>query len=246
METVSPDSVSEQGSVSKPSGNESGKPAANPAVVLADLSELRKIVAPALVTIRQSHGRGTGFVIDGGLVVTAYHVAPLGEKPTVIYDSGEKATVTDWVAYDDLRDIAVLRTNAKGNPVSLALASSLPIKGTPVASFRPGECEIQGTVTEVHESETWGTGAKLEMLCTTLNAVPGWSGGPVVTLHGEVVGLNCRTDGPLFQVHGLKIATGSAAAPATAVIRLLLITNLGEMIQTEPKNAEYRRKRAGL
>jgi tetratricopeptide (TPR) repeat protein len=212
----------------------------------ADLSELQKMVTPALVTIRRHNSRGTGFVIEGGLVVTAYHVCPLDAEATVVYDSGEQAPVTAHVAYDDLRDVAILQTRCEGHPLALKLASSLPAKGTLIASFKPGDGEIQGTMIEVETHETLGTGTKVEMLRSTLNAVPGWSGGPVVNMRGEVVGLNCRLDGSLFDAKFLKIATGSAAAPVTAVNRLLQIVNLSVKITSQPNNAKYRQERAAL
>ena len=56
---------------------EDGNPEADPVPsALVDLSALRQKVLPALVTVHRGPGRSTGFVIEGGLVVTAYHVAP--------------------------------------------------------------------------------------------------------------------------------------------------------------------------
>ncbi len=142
--------------------------------------------------------------------------------------------------------MAILRTHCEGHPLALKLATTLPTKGTLIASFKPGEGEIQGTVIDIETHETLGTGTKVEMLRSTLNAVPGWSGGPVVNTKGEVVGLNCRLDGSLFDAKGLRIATGSAAAPVTVVNRLLQIVNLSEKIRSQPRKAEYRRERAAL
>jgi tetratricopeptide (TPR) repeat protein len=212
---------------------------------LVDLLELRTMVLPALVTINRGHGRGTGFAIGGGLVVTAYHVTPQGDEATVVYQDGERAAVAEHVACDAARDLAVLRTNTKRERQTLRLAASLPAIGARVAAFKPGGGALQGTVTGIGKSMVLGRSAGCEMLRTTLNAVPGWSGGPVVNMQGEVVGINSTTDGPLFDAtQGLKIATGSAAVPVTVLETLLAIVKLSEDIRSEPNNAAHRRDRA--
>jgi len=58
---------------------------------------LREKVLPSLVIIQLDDGRGTGFVIEKGLVVTAYHVAPKGRKATVVFHDGERAQVVGKV-----------------------------------------------------------------------------------------------------------------------------------------------------
>ncbi|MGA2254920.1 MAG: tetratricopeptide repeat protein, partial [Thermoguttaceae bacterium] len=200
----------------------------------------------ALVTIYRGSSRGSGFVIEGGLVVTAYHVAPQGQKATVVFRDGEKAVVMEHVTVDVFRDLAVLRTDTKKERQALKLAASLPATGARVAAFKPFGGELQGTVTGIGKSEMPGETARCDMLRTTLNAVPGWSGGPVVNMEGEVVGVNSKLDGSLFESRGLKIATGSAAVPVTVLEPLLAIVKLTKAIQSEPQNAEHRRDRAAL
>ena len=153
---------------------EDGNPEADSARPgLADLSALRQKVLPALVTIYRGNGRGTGFLIEGGLVVTAYHVAPQGQRATVVFQDGEKASVTEHVTFDIARDLAVLRTDTKKDRQPLRLAASLPATGAQVAAFKPGGGELQGTVMGIGKSEMPGETASCDMLRTTLNAVPG-------------------------------------------------------------------------
>ncbi len=42
------------------------------------------------------------------------------------------------------------------------------------------------------KSKIPGEAAECDVLRTTLNTVPGWSGGPVVNMQGEVVGINTK------------------------------------------------------
>ena len=68
----------------------------------------------------------------------------------------------------------------------------------------------------------------------------------MVNMEGEVVGVNSRLDGSPFESQGLKIATGSAAVPVTALEPLLAIVSLTKAIKSEPKNAAHCRDRAAL
>jgi tetratricopeptide (TPR) repeat protein len=211
-----------------------------------DLSALQQKVLPAVVTVELRNGRGTGFVIEGGLVVTAYHVASPGQKATVIFHDGERASVVECVSYDAVRDVAVLRTQSKRERQPLKLAASLPEIGAQVAAFKPGGGELQGTVAEIGKGHILGQTTPCDMLRTTLNAVPGWSGGPVVNMEGEVVGITSRLDGSLFESKGLQISTGSAAVPVTVLQQLLAIEKLSKEIRSEPNNAAHLRERAAL
>ena len=213
---------------------------------LTDQSALSQKVRPALVTIFQGRRRGTGFVIEGGLVATAYHVAPAGEKATVVFQDEVKALVLEHVAVDVAKDLALLRTDSKTIRQPLRLATSLPEIGTHVAAFKPGGGELHGTVTAIGKRDIPGATAGCDMLRSTLNAVPGWSGGPVVNMDGDVVGVNSSLDGSPFESKGLKIATGSAAAPVTELNHLLAIVKLSEAIRSAPNDLKSRRDRAAL
>ncbi len=211
-----------------------------------ELSALQQRVLPAIVTIERRNGRGTGFVIEGGLVVTAFHVAPPGQKATVVFHDGERASVVEYVSFDAVGDVAVLRTESTRERQPLKLAASLSAIGAHVAAFKPGGGELQGTVTEIGKGHILGQTTPCDMLRTTLNAVPGWSGGPVVNMEGEVVGITSRLDGSLFEAHGLRISTGSAAVPVTVLRQLLAVARLSKEIQSEPNEPEHRRERAAL
>src|SRR5208337_4602331 len=118
----------------------------------------------------------------------------------------EQAQVVEHVISDAVRDLAVLRTDTKKERQPLKLAASLPAIGSQVAAFKPGGGELQGIVTAIGKTKIPGETAECDMLQTTLHAVPGWSGGPVVNMEGEVVGVNCRLNGSLFESQGLRIA----------------------------------------
>jgi tetratricopeptide (TPR) repeat protein len=213
----------------------------------ADVSGLREKVQPSLVTIEREDGRGTGFVIENGLVVTAYHVVPDGRKSTVIFQDGERAEVAGYFAYDPRHDVAVLRSNSKRTRKPLGLAPSLPAAGEPVASFRPGGGELLGKVMDAGNAEPRKFVAGRDFLRTTLNAVPGWSGSPVVNMQGQVVGVVSCAEGAHFKAAWIHfIGTGTGIVPVTTLRALLGFRYLDEAIQLDPGNAQRYHERANL
>jgi len=107
-------------------------------------------------------------------VVTAYHVAPQGQKATVVFhQDGERALVIEHDAFDAAMNIAVLRTDAKRERRPLRLASSPPTNGSQVAAFKPGGGELQGIVTGFGRGMISGESARSEMLLTTLKCRSG-------------------------------------------------------------------------
>jgi tetratricopeptide (TPR) repeat protein len=210
-------------------------------------SSLRQKVLPSIVTIQSDGGRGTGFVIENGLVVTAYHVAPTGQKTTVVFQDGERAKVVEHIACDPERDLAVLRIDTKRKLEPLELAGALPAVGEPVASFQPGGGELRGEVLDSGDEEVVLRIAGQVILRTTLKAVPGWSGSPVVNMEGRVVGIAIVLDGATFKAVGIHyIGSGTGAVPVTVLRALLGIPQLDEAIRLHPGSAERYHDRASL
>jgi tetratricopeptide (TPR) repeat protein len=217
----------------------------------ADISGLRDKVLPALVTVVTDHGWGTGFVIWNGLVVTAGHVVPRGCEATVVFKDGERAKVMEHLMYDSARDVAVLRIETKRKLELLELASALPAAGDPVVSFKPGGGELRGVVMRVGRDEILQSVDRRPMFRTTLRVSPGWSGSPVVSMEGKVVGIHSVSYGPLLFVGGFhSIGTAGTTAgevPVTVIRELLVlaILRINEAIRLNPDSADRYHHRAG-
>ncbi len=140
---------------------------------------------------------GSGLIVsDDGYIATNYHVIADGKEDTieVHLNNGKKFKGDDVaiVGKDTLTDMAVLKINAKdlttapwGNSDDLQIGEWVLALGNPF--------ELSGSVTQgiVSAKHRVIRKAVLEDLIQTTAVInPGSSGGPLVNLKGDVVGIN--------------------------------------------------------
>lgn len=171
-----------------------------------------KKVTPAVVSITttqnvqdffgrvfEEEGGGTGFIVtNDGLVLTNKHVAEAGTNLTVLADDG-KTYEAKVVAKDPTNDLAILKIDASGLPVvDLGNSDDLQI-GQWIIAVGNALGQFQNTVTvgviSARERQLIaggnGTQEQLNNLLQTDAAInAGNSGGPLVNLAGQVVGIN--------------------------------------------------------
>jgi len=170
-----------------------------------------KKVVPAVVSITSSsnvtdlfgrivsqEGGGTGFIItNDGLILTNKHVAQSGENLMVLTADG-KNYQAKVVALDPTNDLAILKIDASGlSVVDMGDSDSLAVGQWVIAIGNA--LELQNTVTvgviSARERQlTAGSGSSQEQLNNLLQTDAainlGNSGGPLVNLAGQVVGIN--------------------------------------------------------
>ena len=156
-------------------------------------------------TVEQEQGGGTGFVITSdGLIATNRHVADIdGAKYSVITADGKKFDA-DVVSKDPVYDFAILRIDAKGLPtVEFGDSDELEI-GQRVIAVGNTLGEFQNSVTvgvlsgkERTIEATNQSGSSVQsidnLLQTDAAINEGNSGGPLVNLRGQVIGINTAT-----------------------------------------------------
>jgi S1-C subfamily serine protease len=176
--------------------------AVNPAVVT--VTNLQKPVNPNTGQPETGQdmpvGSGSGFIIsEEGYVVTNNHVTEGGDEFTVTYMDGTVVPAT-FVGSDSLQDVAVLKLDLSGGenvPATVKIGDSSALRSgdTVIAIGSPyGELTntvTTGTVNAMDRSLDTGQGYDLPNLIQhDANIYPGNSGGPLVNLQGEVVGIN--------------------------------------------------------
>jgi serine protease Do len=158
-----------------------------------------RAVIPSVVLVRVYRdggrtGQGSGFVYDGRHIVTNEHVVRGNSEVRVQFREGEWS-VADVVGTDAYSDLAVLRVqNRPGYATPLPFVESEPPVGTRVvavgAPFDLGGSVSAGIVSGQDRALPSSSGFTIPDAVQTDAAVnPGNSGGPLVTLDGDVVGV---------------------------------------------------------
>lgn len=158
--------------------------------------------------IRVQKGAGTGFLISAdGLILTNKHVVNSGNPETaefrIILNSGQKY-YAQFIGKDPLNDLAVLRIFDKNLPfVSLGDSSKLPVGSTVIAignalgRYQNSATKgiISGLGRDILASDKNGQSESLgNVLQTDAEINLGNSGGPLIDLLGNVIGVNVAID----------------------------------------------------
>ena len=197
-------------------------------------------VGPAVVTVvnhlqarsgffgsgTQPTASGSGVVIDtSGLIVTNNHVVEGNASLEVVLASGETLPA-QLVGSDPFADIAVVRVQgplpaaaAWGNSDTLQPGETVIAIGSPLGDFK--NTVTVGVVSGMGRSIDTSAGFRMEDLIQTDAAINhGNSGGPLVNLAGQVVGINTlvvRGAGSSGDVaEGLGFAVSSSTAEAVS------------------------------
>lgn len=165
--------------------------------------KLIEVVERAVVTVEvPGVGAGSGFVISGdGVIATCYHVIEGAKSAKVKFQGGNSADVLGFVSVSPGKDIALLKINADDKAVPLRIAAKNPAKGDDVLAFG-APLGLEGTVSNgIVSSVRTGLDGEIKAtrldkdpdavwVQTTAPISPGNSGGPLVNMKGEAVGIN--------------------------------------------------------
>ena len=175
--------------------------------ILARLDRAVTAIATAVepsvvhIEVRASDARssttGSGWVLDtDGHIVTNSHVVRGADLVRIEFVDG-RVVPASVIGADPFTDIAVLEVDVAGGlfPVTIA-RGSLPAKGQRVFAFgSPFGFKFsmsEGIVSGLarNPSGSLGLGGYTNFIQTDAAVNPGNSGGPLVNIHGELVGMN--------------------------------------------------------
>jgi len=173
---------------------------------------------------------GSGFFIsDQGYILTNNHVVDGTKEVSIVLSDGteQKATI---IGTDQYSDIAVLKTDGNvpavaslGNSDKLNPGESVIAIGSPLGNFK--NMVTVGVVSATGRSIDTGNGYQIEDLIQTDAAINhGNSGGPLVSLAGEVIGINTlvvrnTNSGDVAEGLGFAIPVNTAQAIAQQIIQ---------------------------
>lgn len=207
------------------------------------ITQAVKAVGPAVVTVvgvvpgQQSFFGQTGdrevsgsgfFISDEGYLITNNHVVENTTSVRIILSNGSEQPAT-VVGADRYNDIAVLKSEgpvpavaALGNSDVLQPGETAIAIGSPLGDFK--NSVTVGVVSATGRSIDTGQGYQIEGLVQTDTAInQGNSGGPLVNLAGEVIGVNTLIvrgggSGAVAEGLGFAIPIDTAEAVASQIL----------------------------
>ncbi|HZR96526.1 MAG TPA: trypsin-like peptidase domain-containing protein [Gaiellaceae bacterium] len=201
------------------------------------LTQLYKNAAPGVVdvTVTQSGGggfgpggdtqqaEGSGFVVDtAGHIITNAHVVDGANSIRVRFQNGQTAKAT-LVGTDASTDIAVLKTSADtsllhpldwGNSSSVQVGQDVAAIGSP---FGLPETMTAGIISATGRTITAPNNYSISGAIQTDAAINhGNSGGPLLTMSGQVIGVNAQIESDSGGNDGVGFAIPANAAKNVA------------------------------
>ena len=162
-------------------------------------------------------GVGSGAVVrSNGYIVTNNHVVEEAEKLTVVMYDGTQYDA-NVVGSDPQSDLAVLKVDAEDLPtISYADSETVEVGDWVMAFGSPLSVDLENTVTAgiiSAKGRVSQTTSKInqiaELLQTDAAVNPGNSGGPLVNLQGEMVGINSAIASRTGGYQGISFAIPS-------------------------------------
>ncbi len=164
------------------------------------VEEIAELVGPSIVEITVYYGdepisTGSGIILsEDGYILTNAHVIIDGDSYDIAVYEDETLYPATLVGYDSKSDLAVLHTDVTGLiPATLGDSDELTVGEEVVAIGSPAG--LTGTVTNGivsalgRQIRTDQTGFYMECIQTNAAISPGNSGGALVNMYGQVVGI---------------------------------------------------------
>jgi S1-C subfamily serine protease len=158
----------------------------------SDIAALVERCSGSVVSVDGRGGRlASGIVWSSELILTAHHVIEQEGDINVIIPGG--TLTATMVGRDAGTDLAVLKTGGlKGQVAARGAGSEVRPGHLVLAVGRPGEVKATlGIVSGLTAAfRSWRGGESEQLIETTAELLPGFSGGPLVDTNGRVIGIN--------------------------------------------------------
>jgi S1-C subfamily serine protease len=170
-------------------------PALDPAQFSDALAQAVENAARSVVLVNARRRMpASGILISALLVLTANHVVEHEEDISILLSDGSELSAS-LAGRDPSRDLALLKLSSPAStPAATTATQSARVGQLVLALGRPDEGGIQaslGVINAIGGPVRMAHGGLLEQyMRTDTTAFPGFSGGPLINVNGEVLGLN--------------------------------------------------------
>jgi V8-like Glu-specific endopeptidase len=205
---------------------------------------------PAVVTVETPQGRGSGFFVGSGVLLTNAHVVS-GNSYVTIRSSGDVTVPARVTSSSTDVDLAVLHVDAPlPQQVSLSLGAAAEVRVGEEVIAIGSPLGFQNTVTRGIVSGIRKVGTVV-LIQTDAAINPGNSGGPLIDRQGRVIGINSLKIAGRAQSIGFAIASDYArtllqgGSPAPALPAAAPDTSPLQGAFTQKSPADERRELGG-
>ncbi|MBL4762490.1 MAG: Do family serine endopeptidase [Gammaproteobacteria bacterium] len=211
LKLVSPAVVNISSQPTVPSGN-------SPLLKDPDFRQFYDRLRPSPSGQNARRALGSGTIVDAknGYILTNQHVIDGGDSIRVVLKNGQKL-IAKLIGADTQTDLALLQVNAKGlTEIPFADSNALEVGDFVVAIGSPyglTQTVTSGIVSALRRSQLGFQGFE-NFIQTDAATNPGNSGGPLVNLRGELVGVNTAILSPRGSNVGIGFAIPSNMAKA--------------------------------
>ena len=164
-----------------------------------ELPDIYKKVIPSVVSISATGSSGTstgtGVIMTAdGYIITNYHVVSSAKDITVLLTDGQQYSAAE-VGGDETSDLMVLKIAATGlTPAEFGDSDAAEVGESVVAIGDPLGIELRGTMTDgiicgIKRDVSVGD-RTMSLMQTNAALNSGNSGGPLVNMEGQVIGIN--------------------------------------------------------
>lgn len=163
------------------------------------LQEIYKKMIPSVVSITAAASSGTstgtGIIMSAdGYIITNYHVVSSAQTVSVLLSSGEEY-VAARVGGDEISDLMVLKIEAEDlTPAEFGSSDTVEVGDAVVAIGDPLGVELRGTMTDGIicgiQRDVRVSDRTMSLMQTNAALNSGNSGGPLVNMAGQVIGIN--------------------------------------------------------
>ena len=180
-------------------------------------------IAPSIPLVETQSAIGSGILIDGGYVVTNYHVVWPHDSAWIVFPDGTEFADVPVIGWDPFADLAVLGVvSHSAPPLRLADGEDLSIGSDVFLVGYPAEMDLfpepsitGGILSRVREWDRYA----VTMFQTDAQIAGGQSGGALVDSRGRVIGISTWS----FEDGGFSVAT--SAADDVEIVESLIADN---------------------
>ena len=202
-----------------------------------DPEEIYARVSPGVVEVAvyepggEYYGLGSGFFIDDeGTFVTNYHVIDGTVSGEITLEDGSVHDITGVKAYDETLDLAIVQADVTGN--DFLTISEQPVR-TGETVYAIGSSEgLTGTFSDGIVSTASRDLEGVKCIQITAPISHGNSGGPLVNVYGQVVGINSMS---LVEGQNLNFAIDVVELEQLNETDLITLSDLYDIKHPEPE-----------